>query len=125
MIRLLDELSGGFAVLKVHFIAPAVAVHLRIHILRGILRGAEAQAVEAEGVFIAAIAVVGVVFAAGIQLAENELPVEFAFILIVIHRDPTAKILHFNGAVDRTGYHDLVAKALARLVDGVGEDFKN
>ena len=125
LIRLLDELSCGLAMLKMYLIAPAVPVHLCVHILRGILRGAKPQAVKAERIFIAAVAVVGVVFAARIELAENELPVELAFILIVIHRNAAAEILHLDGAVDIAGHHDLVAEALACLVNGVGENFEN
>jgi len=125
LIWLLDELSGGFAMLKVHFIAPAVPMHLCVHIFRGILRCAEAQSIQAEGVFIAAVAVVGVIFSAGIKLAENKLPIKLRFIFIIIHRNTAAKILHFNGAVYITSYHNPIAKPLARLVNRVGEDFKN
>ena len=100
-------------------------MHLCIHIFRGILRCAEAQSIQAEGVFIAAVAVVGVIFSAGIKLAENKLPIKLRFIFIIIHRNTAAKILHFNGAVYITSYHNPIAKPLARLVNGVGEDFKN
>ena len=86
--------------------------------------GASAQTVEPQGVFIVVAAVV-VVFSAGVQLAENQLPVELLLALVPVQRTAAALVLHFDGAVRVPGDGDEGAVALARLVDGVGEDLKD
>ncbi len=94
-----------------------------VHILGGVLRGAGAETVEAEGVFIVA-AVVVFVLAAGVQLTVDKLPVEALFRRVPVHGTAAAEILYLNGLVLIICQRYEIAVALARLVDGVGEDLK-
>ena len=122
-IWLLFQAADVLAALKMQRVAEAVVADVRIHILRGVLRRAEAEAVEAERKIVVA-AVVVVVFAARVHLAENQLPVVAVFALVEIDRDAAAVVLHLDGLVEKACNGDLLAIALPRLVDGVGEDFK-
>jgi hypothetical protein len=90
-----------------------------VEILRRILRRAGAEAVEAQRKLVVAARVV-VVFAARVELAEDELPVVAALFFIPVHGAAAAEILHLDGAVLVPGHGDDVAVALARLVDRVG-----
>ena len=101
----------------------AVAPDVDIHVFRGVLRGARAQAVGAEREVVVAALVV-VVFAACVQLAENELPVEAFFGGVPVERAAAAVVFDLNGAVGEGGKRDEVAIALARLVDRVGQDLE-
>ena len=65
-----------------------------------------------------------VVFAACVQLAENELPVEAFFGGVPVERAAAAVVFDLNGAVGKGGKRDEVAIALARLVDRVGQDLE-
>ena len=118
------HLAVDLAPFEVEVIFEAVAEDPRIEILRGILRGAGAEAVETEGIFIVAALVVAV-FAAGVEFAEDEFPVVFLFLFIPVHGAAAAKILDLERVVEELRHDDRVAVALARLVDGVGEDLKH
>ena len=109
--------------LKMEGVLPAVPAGDHVHIFRGILGGAGAQAVEAQGELVVFPFVV-LVFAAGVQLAVDQLPVVAALPLVVIHGHAPPEILHFNGAIGKMGHMDAVSIAFPRLVDGVGEDLK-
>ena len=65
------------------------------------------------------------VFAAGVHFAEHELPVVAALLVVKIHRAAAAVVLNLDGAVAVACDRDLLAVALARLVDGVREDLEN
>ena len=70
--RLFVQLADDLALFKMERILEAVAADGRVEILRGVLRGACAEAVEAEGVFIVAARVV-VIFAAGVEFAKERI----------------------------------------------------
>ena len=118
------EFADDFAFFKVELVFKAVAVDARVEILARVLRGAGAETVEAEGVFVV-FALVVLVFAARVELAEDELPVEAFFVFVPVHRAAAAEILDLDGLVKiaREGYN--VAMPLACLVDGVREDLKD
>ena len=54
------------------------------------------ESVQSEGVFIVFTLVV-VVLSAGVELAENQLPVIALFFFVVVDRDPAAEVLDLNG----------------------------
>ena len=94
-----------------------------VKVFAGVLGGAGTQAVEAQGVFIVIPAAV-LIFAAGIQLAEDQLPVILLLLLVPVHRTAAALVLHFDGLVQVAGDGNEPAVALPGLVDGVGQDLK-
>ena len=108
---------------EVQRILVPVAPDGDVHILGGVLRGARAETVQTERVFIVA-AVVVFVLAAGVQLTVDKLPVEALFRRVPVHGTAAAEILYLNGLVIVESYRYNIAEALARLVDGVGENFK-
>ena len=105
-------------------IAFAVPADDDVHEAGGVLGGAGAQAVETQGVFVVVAAVV-VIFSAGIQLAEDQLPVVLADFFVPVHRAAPAEVLDLDAAIPEVGDDDLLAEALAGLVDGVGEDLEH
>ena len=105
-------------------IALAVPADDDVHEAGGVLGGAGAQAVETQGVFVVVAAVV-VIFSAGVQLAEDQLPVVLADFFVPVHRAAPAEVLDLDAAIPEVGDDDLLAEALAGLVDGVGEDLKD
>ena len=107
---------------RVYFFPVAPDGH--IHVFRGVLRGARAEAVEAERVLVV-FALVVLILAAGVHFAEDQLPVVALLLLVPVHRTAAPEILHLNGLVfvARNGYN--IAKSLARLVDRVRENFKH
>ena len=121
--RLFVQLADDLALFKMERILEAVAADGGVKIFRGVLRGACAEAVQAERVFIVAARVV-VVFATGVEFAEDEFPVVFLFLLVPVHGAAAAKILDLERVVEELRHDDRVAVALARLVDGVGENLK-
>ena len=100
-----------------------VPVNIRRHPFRRILRGAQAQTVQAQGVFV--IVRAGGVFAARVHLAEQQLPVVASLAVVPVHGHAAAKIFHNDAAVLAAGHVDGVTVAVAGLVDGVGDDLKN
>ena len=123
-IRFLFQSTDVLAVFKVKGIPKPVPAHLHIHIFRGILGGAGAKPVEPQRKLVA-LPFIGVVFATGIQLAEDQLPIIPLFLLVVIHRHAASEILYLNGAVLKAGGNDFGAKSLPRLVNRVGQDLKH
>ena len=104
-------------------ILVAVAPHGDVHVFGSVLRGARAQAVRAQREVVIAAFVV-VVFAAGVQLAEHQFPVEALFGGVPIQRAAAAIVLHLDGAVGESGERDKVAISLARLVNRVRQDLE-
>ena len=96
--ELIALFAHGLAALKVQGVFVPVAPDGHVHIARGILRRARAEAVEAEGVFVV-VAVQVVVLAAGIELAVHELPVEALFLGVIVHRAAAAHVLYFDAVV--------------------------
>ena len=123
-VGLLVQAAHVLPPLEVEGIALPVPADVHVHVLRGVLGGAEPQAVEAQGVLVALAGVV-VILAAGVHLAEHQLPVVALLFGVVVHGDAPAVVLHLDGVVEKPGDSDLLAKALAGLVDGVGEDLED
>ena len=74
LVRLLVQAADVLALFKMQCVARIAGADIHIHVFRGILRGAQAQAVEAERILVAAVRVV-VILAARIHLAEDKFPV--------------------------------------------------
>ena len=91
---------------------------LGLHVFGRKLSGAKSETVKSEGILIAA-AVVGVVLTACIEGAENKLPVEALFFLVVIDGNASAEVLNLNGFVEKTCDNYFVAEALTSLVNRV------
>jgi len=96
--ELIALFAHGLAAFKVQGVFVPVAPDGHVHIARGILRRARAEAVEAEGVFVV-VAVQVVVLAAGVELAVHELPVEALFLGVIVHRAAAAHVLDFDTVV--------------------------
>ena len=105
-------------------VALIVPADDHVHIFRGVLRGAGAQPVQAKGIFII-LAVVVFILAAGIHLTEDQLPVVALLVLVPVHGAAAAEILHLDGLVRVSGDGDEIAKALPRLINGIGENLKH
>ena len=121
--RFLLQTAHVLAPLEMQGVFFPVPADGHIHVPGGVLRGAGAETVQSQRVFVVVAAVV-VVLSAGVQLAEYQLPVVFLLLLVPVHRAAPALILHLDGAVGEAGDGDEAAVALPRLVDGVGEDLK-
>ena len=123
-LQLLALFAGDLPALKVQGIFVPVAPDGHIHIARGVLRGAGAEAVEAEGIFVV-VAVEIVVLAAGVELAVHKLPVVALFLGVPVHGTAAPVVLHLDTAVGVVCERDDLAVPLARLVDGVREDLEH
>ena len=122
--RLFVEVSHIFALFKMKLVFKAVAVNDRVEVFARVLGCAGAETVESERVFVV-FALVVFVLAAGVKLTENQLPVETLFVFVPVDRAAAAEVFHLDGLVKIACERYNVAMALARLVDGVREDFKN
>ena len=122
--RLPFQVADDLAPFKVEGILEIVAVDAGIEILRGVLRGAGAQAVETQGELVVVAGVV-VVFAAGVHLAEHQFPVVALLLFVPVHRAAASEILHLDAPVLIAGDDDQIAVPLTGFVDGVGEDLKD
>ena len=118
------QTADDLALPEVQAVLFPVAPDGHVHIFRGVLRGARTQPVETERVFVV-LALVVFVLAAGVHLAEDQLPVVALLLLVPVHRTAAPEIFHLNGLVfvARNGYN--IAESLARLVDRVRENFKH
>ncbi len=121
---LVVESANVFALFKVERVLLPIPADGHVHVLGGVLGCAGTQAVQTQGVFVVIAAVV-VVFAAGVQLAEYQLPVPAPLLFVPVQRTAPAQILHLNGAVQVPGNGDEGAVALPGLVNGVGENLKH
>ena len=122
--RRLGQLTHQFAPLEVEAVLKAVPPDGHVHVAGGILGGAGAQTVEAQGVLIVVAGGV-VILATGVKLAVHQLPVIALLLFVPVHRAAPARVLHLDGAVRKAGEGDDPAVALPGLVDGVGEDLKD
>ena len=122
--RFLFHFADELALFKVEGVFIAVAADGGVEVFGRILRGAGAEAVEAEGEFVVAAGIV-LIFAARVELAEDELPVVPPLFFVPVDGTAAAEVLDLDGMVGKAGDQDLFAVALARLVDGVGEDLKD
>ena len=117
------QITHDLAFFKVQGVFFSLPPDGDVHVAAGILGGAGAQAVETQGKLVV-FAVFVVIFAAGVQLAEHQLPVEAAFLFVPVHRAATAHVLHLNGEVGKSRHGDEPPMALPGLVNGVGQYFK-
>ena len=113
-----------FALFKVQAVLEAVTDDSDVHVLRGILRRAGAQTVQAERKLIVFAGVV-LVLAACVQLAEDQLPVVALLVFVPFDRDTAAMVSDFDRAVRIARGDDLGAVALSCLVDRVGQNLKD
>ena len=120
---LLFQAAHVLAFFEVQMIVEAVTVNVGGHPGAGVLGGAQTQAVEAQGEIIGTAALA--VLAAGVEFAENQVPVPALFGLVVIHRNAAAEILDLHAVVRIEGDVDLVAVTVPGFVDGVGDDLKD
>lgn len=115
--------ADDLAFLKVQRVLVTVAPNGDVHVLGSVLGRARAQAVGAEREVVVAALVV-VVLAAGVELTKDELPVKALLGGVPVERAATAVVLYLNRAIAKSGEGDELAVALARLVNGVGQDLK-
>ena len=120
---LLLQPADVLALLKVERVFEAVPPDGGVKVFAGVLGGAGAQAVQAQGVLV--VVPVAPVLAAGVQLAEHQLPVVLLFVLVPVHRTAPALVLHLDGLVQIAGDGNQASMSLPGLVDGVGEDLKD
>ena len=123
LVGLLFQAAHVLAPGKVQMVVEAVPVDVGGHPGRSVLGGAQAQAVQPQAELIVVLALA--VFAAGVHLAEQQLPVVAALAAVPVHRHPAAKVLHPDAAVLAAGDMDHLAVAVPGLVDGVGDDLKD
>ena len=116
--ELLALLSDYLAFLEVQGIFVSVAPDRHVHVFGCVLRRAGTETVETEGKFIVAARVV-FVLAAGVQLAEDQLPVVALLVRVPVERAAASEVRDFYGFVLKVGESDKIAVALSRLVDGV------
>ena len=110
------QLADDAALFKVQRVLLPVAADSDVHILARVLGGAAAQAVEAERILVIA-AVIVAVFAAGIELAEDELPVPALLHRVPVHRAAAAEVLALDTLVEIARQCYNVAVSGPRLVD--------
>ena len=101
--------------LKAQGIFIAAGVNFGVHIFGSVLRGAKSESVKAQRILVVS-AVVGIVFSAGVKLAENKLPVIAVLFFVIVNGYSSAEILHLNAAVEIACDNYFVAVALARFV---------
>ena len=122
--RLLLQLANNLAPLKVETVFKTIPPDGDIHVAGGVLGGAGAQTIQAQGILIIVAGDI-VILAAGVQLAVHQLPVVPLLFLVPVHRAAPAQIFHFNGAVGVPGDGNGFAMAFPGLVNGVGENLKH
>ena len=115
--------ADDLALLKVQRVLVTVAPNRDVHVFGGVLGRARAQAVGAEREVVVAALVV-VVLAAGVKLAKDEFPVKARLGGVPVERAAAAVVLYLDGAIAKGGKGDELAVALARLVNGVGQDLE-
>ena len=123
LVGLLLQAAHVLALFEVEVVMKAVAVDIGGHPGRGVLGGAQAQAIQAQAELVVVLALT--VFAARVHLTEQQLPVVAALAVVPVHGHTAAKILHDHAAVLAAGHIDGIAVAIAGFIDGVGDDLKN
>ena len=123
LVGLLVQAAHVLTLFEIQVVVLAVPVDVRGHPVAGVLGGAQAQAVQAQGELI--IIIPGRVLAACVHLAEQQLPVVPILALVVIHGHTAAEVLHLNASVLEAGDNDFIAVSFPGLVNGVGEDLEN
>ena len=117
------HLAHDLAPLEVELILIAVPADGNVHIAAGVLGGAGAQTVQAQGELI--VFPGGVVLASGVHLAEHQLPVVPPLLFVPVHGTAPALVLHLDGPVLEPGDGDHPSEARPGLVDGVGENLEH
>ena len=124
LVRLLVQAADVLSLFKMQCVARIAGADIHIHVFRRILRGAQAQAVEAERILVAAVRIV-VILAARIHLAEDKFPVIALLPVVVIYRDAAAVVLYLHGEIGIPRHGDLPAVTFTGLVDGVGQNLEH
>ena len=109
------ERLGGFAALEADGVDLAVAINLALEPVGERVGAFGADAVQAAGEFIRAVAE----FAAGVQAGEHEFDGGDFRHLVHLDRNAAAVVLDADGAVGVDGDGDVLAVAGQMLVDGV------
>ena len=117
------HLPHDLAPLEVELILIAVPADGNVHIAAGVLGGAGAQTVQAQGELI--VFPGGVVLASGVHLAEHQLPVVPPLLFVPVHGTAPALVLHLDGPVLEPGDGDHPSEARPGLVNGVGENLEH
>ena len=115
--------TDDLAFFKVQGVLVTVTPDGDVHVLGSVLGRAGAQAVGAEREVVVAALVV-VILATGVELAEDELPVKALLGRVPVERAATAIVLYLDRAIAKGGKGDELAVALACLVNGVGQDLE-
>ena len=121
--RRLFHLADQLTPLEMERIQISVSSDGGVKIARGILRRARAESIQTQRVFIVAAGVV-LVLASRVELAEHQLPVVSALFLVPVDRAAAPEVRHLDRVVQIARDDDQVSVPLARLVDGVRENFK-
>ena len=117
--QLLSLFPADLALFEVKLILVSVTPDRDVHVLRGILCCAGAETVQSERILI--VSPVGVlVLAAGIQLTEDELPVEALLHRVPVDRASATEVLYLDRSVLIACQRDRIAVALTGLVNRVG-----
>ena len=117
--QFLSLFPADLALFEVKLILVPITPDRDVHVFRGILRRTGAEAVQAEGILIVSPVRV-LVFAAGIQFAEDELPVEALLHRVPVDRASATEVLYLDRAVLIARQRDRIAVTLTRLVDRIG-----
>ena len=121
--QLLALLPADLALFKMKGILLLVTPYRHVHIFGGVLRRTGPEAVGAQGIVIVSAFIV-FIFAPGVQLAEDQLPVPAFLVGVPVHGAAPPEVLHFNGFILKIGQGHEAAVPLPRLVNRVGENFK-
>ena len=116
--ELLTFFADYLALLEVQLIFFTVTPDGDIHVFRGVLRCARAEAVKTERVFVVLTLVVRIL-AACVQLAENELPVKALLICVPVDRASSSEVLDLYRFIGIAGQRYEIAVTLTSLVNGV------
>ena len=119
LLQFLALLAHDLALFEMELVLESVPPDGDVHIVRGILGGAGAQAVEAQGELVVLPLVVAVL-APGVELTEHQLPVPALLLLVPVHRAAPPLVLHLHAVVQVAGDGDQLPVALPGLVNGVG-----
>ena len=117
--QFLSLFPADLAFFEMQLVLVAVTPDRDVHVFRRILRCAGAETVQSERILI--VSPVGVlVLAAGIQLTEDQLPVEALLHRVPVDRASSSEVLYLDRSVLIACQRDRIAVTLTRLVDRIG-----
>ncbi len=115
------ELAGGDAALEGHVIDLIVARNLDLEPVGKGVDALGADAVEAAGIFVGALAE----FAAGMEVGQHQLDGGHLPFRVHVHGDASAIVANGDRAVHMDGHADLLAKAGEMFVNRIVEHLEN